>query len=287
MHDMRVIIPIQRILIVALLILAPVCRAQNKSATPMNAIAPEVKPVDIEAAVAAICAPADIIRSNNGSSSGCKKCPVGTQFHGENMGEWELRQVMAGHFTSANDNNLIVDGFNCDSHSENFGGTFVFSMSAGKPRLLKYDMGLITENCHKFRYTDGREFLVCRGGWSGQGEYDGNVFLVRFDAAGKDSQTTIFRTSFTTGSCGDSSNESVRGSDIKDMKFSSKDSGELTGMTITATNGTLSCAQAKVKPAPGKEPSSMKTYEIEFLFDGKQFTVAPASKLALRAFPQE
>jgi hypothetical protein len=70
------------------------------------------------------------------------------------------------------------------------------------------------------------------------------------------------------------------------MKFSAKDSGELTRLTITATNGTLSCAQAKVKPEPGKEPASMKTYEIEFLFDGKQFTVAPGSKAALRAIPQ-
>ena len=283
---MRVIIPIRRIFIVALLFLAPVSGAQTKSAPPTNAIAPEVKPADIEAAVAAICAPADIIRSNNGSASGCKKCPVGTQFHGENMGEWELRKAITGHFTSPTADNLMIDGFNCDSHSENFGGTFVFSMSAGKPRLLKYDMGLITENCNKFRYADGREFLVCRGGWSGQGEFDANVFLARFDAAGKDSQTTIFRTSFTIGPCGDSSSGSVEGSDIKDIKFTAKDSGELSGITITATNGSLSCAQAKVKPVPGKEPPSMKTYEITFLFDGKQFTVAPASKAALRAFPQ-
>ena len=31
----------------------------------------------------------------------------------------------------------------------------------------------------------------------------------------------------------------------------------------------------------------MKTYEIQFLFDGKQFSVAPASKAALRVFPQQ
>ena len=283
---MRMIIPIQRIFIAALLFLAPVCRAQTNPVTPTNSIAPEVKPADIEAAVAAICAPADIIRSNNGVASGCKKCPVGTQFHGQNMGEWELRKAITGHFTSPTDDNLIIDGFNCDSHAENFGGTFVFSMGAGKPRLLKYDMGLITEECHKFRFADGREFLVCRAGWSGQGEFDAYVFFARFDSTGKDLRTTVFLTRFTAGSCGEDSRQSEEGSDLKDIKFSSKDSGELTVMTITATNGKISCAQAKVKPEPGKEPASMKTYEIEFLFDGKQFTVAPASKAALRAFPQ-
>jgi hypothetical protein len=189
--------------------------------------------------------------------------------------------------TSAHDDNLILDGSNCDSHASNFGGSFVFSIISGKPKLLKYDQSLRTDQCHKFPYADRREFLVCRGGWSGQGEYDSYFFLARFDVTGKSSQTTIFSTRNTASSCSSGSGESVEGSDIKDAKFDAKASGELTSMTITATNGTMTCAQAKAKKASGKDPASMKTYEIEFLFDGKQFTVAPASRTAFRVFPQQ
>lgn len=262
-------------------------RGQGQTAQSSNTAAPAASQADIEAAVAALCKPADIIRSKNGNASGCKNCPEGTDFFGQHMGEWELRNSLSGHFTSAQNNDLILGGFHCDSHASNFGGSFIFSLKSGKPRLLKYDNGLVIEQCHKFRYADDRDFLVCRGGWSGQGEYDGYFFLTRFDATGKDSQTVIFSTRNTEGSCGDGSGGSVEGSDIKDAKFSATDSGELTGMTITATNGTITCAQAKVKRAPGEEPPSMKTYEIQFLFDGKQFSVAPASKAALRVFPQQ
>ena len=123
------------------------------------------------------------------------------------MGAWELRNTLTGHFTSAQDNELIVGGFNCDSHANNFGGSFIFSLKTGKPRLLKYDSGLITDSCHKFRYADGREFLVCRGGWTGQGENDATVFLTRFDTTGKNADTVIFTTSDATANCGDDSSD--------------------------------------------------------------------------------
>ena len=169
------------------------------------------------------------------------------------MGEWELRNSLTGHFTSAQDNELIVGGFNCDSHANNFGGSFFFSLKSGKPLLLKYDNGLITDTCHKFRYSDGQDFLVCRGGWSGQGMNDSHVFFSRFDAKGQDADTVIFGTSDATANCGDDSKTKVPSSGIKDIKFSSKVSGELTGMTITATFGQVTCGEVNVKRAPGKD----------------------------------
>ena len=248
--------------------------------------APVANQADVEAAVALLCKPADMIRSQNGKVSGCKACPKGTDFFGQNMGEWELRNALVGHFTSAQDNELIVGGFNCDSHANNFGGSFIFSMKTGKPRLLKYDDGLITDSCHKFRYADGREFLVCRGGWSGQGMNDSHVFLSRFNATGKNSDTVIFGTSDATANCDDDPTTKVPSSGIKDIKFSSKGSGELTGMTITATFGQVTCGEVSAKRAPGKGFPSVKTYDLRYNFDGKQFTIAPESKAALKTFPE-
>jgi hypothetical protein len=67
----------------------------------------------------------------------------------------------------------------------------------------------------------------------------------------------------------------------------SKDSGELTGMTIIATFGQVTCGEVNTKRAPGKDFTSVKTYELHYTFDGKQFTIAPESKAALKAFPQQ
>jgi hypothetical protein len=96
----------------------------------------------------------------------------------------------------------------------------------------------------------------------------------------------IFRTSDATASCGDDASMKVPSSGIKDFRFSTKDSGELTGMTITATFGQVTCGEVNAKHAPGKDFPSVKTYELHYIFDGKQFTIAPESKAALKAFPQ-
>jgi hypothetical protein len=263
------------------------CRSQSHTQQPANTAAPAANQADVEAAVALLCKPNEIIRLKNGNASGCKSCPQGTDFFGQNMGAWELLSSIFGHFTSAQENELIVGGFNCDSHANNFGGSFLFSLKSGKAQLMRYDNGLLTEPCHKSPFADGREFLVCRGGWSGQGENDASVFLARFDATGKNTDTVIFRTFDATATCGDDASVKVPASGIKEIKFSSKDSGELTGMTITATFGQVTCGEVNVKRAPGKDFPSVKAYELHYTFDGKQFTIAPESKAALKAFPQK
>jgi hypothetical protein len=264
-----------------------VCRSQNRTAQPVTTAAPAASQAEVEAAVAVLCKPADMIRSQNGNVSGCKQCPDGTDFFGQNMGEWELRNSFSGHFTAAHDDELLVGGFNCDSHANNFGGSFIFSIKSGKPQLMRYDNGLLTDRCHKFPFADGREFLVCRGGWSGQGMNDSSVFMAQFDAKGKDTDTLIFITSDATATCVGDSTTVVPESQIKDVKFLSKEPGQLTGMTIVVTHGNITCAEAQMKPAPGKNTPSVKTYEIQYLFDGKKFTVAPRSKSTLRIFPQK
>src|SRR5277367_2879301 len=177
----RALIYIVFLLACFMLSASPVCRSQGVPAQTSNAPMPAASSADVEAAVAILCKPSDINRSKTGAISGCKACPKGTDFWGQNMGAWDLGQTTVGHFTSANDADLILGGFNCDSHAQNFGGSFIFSTSSGKPKLLKYDQGLITDDCHKFPFADGREFLVCKGGWSGQGESDASIFLAKFD----------------------------------------------------------------------------------------------------------
>jgi hypothetical protein len=256
------------------------CRSQTHSPPEMNTADAGVRAADVEAAVAVICPARDFTRAKNGSVSGCRTCPEGTDFVGDAQSNWELYAQTRGHFTSPQDDNLLLDGAGCDPHSMNFGGSFMFSLKTGKPRLLKYDQGLISDQCHKFAYSDGRDFLVCRGGWTGMGENDATVFTTAFDATGKDMTTSLITVRDATYACDEDSTEPVHNSDIKDIQFSMKDSGEITGLTITATSGTINCSQAKIAKKTKKLPAAVKTYQIEFHFDGKHFMVAPASKVA-------
>jgi hypothetical protein len=269
-------------------------RGQSQS-SPSPATIGGIKPgataseSDIESAVTLFCPQKQILRDKNGKISGCKTCPKGTEMFGTGVrSEWELRSgTMWGHFTSATADNLLVTGFGCDSHSNNFGGSYVFTRKAGKLRILKYDPALFVEDCHVFPFSDGRDFLVCKSGWFGQGEGTGYIYLATFEATGEDKQARLFMVKDTTGECGSNSNVVVQSSDINDIKFATKENGELTGMTVTATLGNIRCNQREALKKGGSPPASLKTYEIEFTFDGRLFRATPGSKAALAHFEEE
>jgi hypothetical protein len=202
--------------------------------------------------------------------------------------EWELRSgTMWGRFTSPTAENLLVSGFGCDSHANNFGGSYVLTRKAGKFRILKYDPALFVEDCHVFPYSSGRDFLVCKSGWFSQGEGTGYIYVATFDATGADKETRLFMVKDSTADCGSDSTRTVQSSDIKDIKFATNQNGELTGMTVTATLGNIRCSQKDAAKKSSTPPPSLKTYEINFTFDGKLFHVTPQSKAALAHFEQE
>ena len=260
------------------------CSGQASSGPMFNTAGAGARASDIESAVGAICKSGDITRSKDGRVSGCHTCPKGTDSYGESHSNWEMYAETPGHFISAQDDNLILDGTGCDSHANNFGGSFIFSIKDGKARLVRYDQGLVTSQCHKFAYKDGRDFIVCRGGWGGQGENDENVFMAAFAATGKETVTRLISTSDTRGTCLDDPTQVVQEAEVSSIKFVPQDSGQITGMTVTATLGNIKCSQVDSGSKSGKTAGTVKTYEIEFLFDGQHFNATPASKAALRRF---
>jgi hypothetical protein len=276
--------------IVAVVLIASLalpCGSQSAPTVQMNTASAGVQAADIDAAVATLCAPTDITRRNDGSISGCRVCPDGTDFAHDGHSNWGLFAETPGHFTSPQDDNLLLDGSGCDSHASNFGGSFMFSLQSGKPRQLHYDQGLDTSQCHKFAFPDARDFLICRGGWTGQGENIAYVSMISFDASGKDLSAKLISTMDSTYTCGDDPDTVVQDSDITGIKFSPKDSGAITGLTITATLGNAKCSDVKAGYKSNKIPAAVKTYEIEFQFDGKHFKVAPASSAALERFESD
>jgi hypothetical protein len=253
-----------------------------------NTASAGVKAADIEAAVSRICAPKDIKRGKDGGIDGCRKCPMGTGFRGDGASSWDLYAETPGHFTSAQTDNLLLSGTGCDPHADNFGGSFVFAIDAGKVKLLRYNQGLITDQCHKFAFADGHDYLICRGGWGGQGEADAYIFMATFDAAGKGAPSTLLSTRDTTGECSDPS-QMERKSDIVDIRFTPADSAQITGLTITATLGQVRCSTvaSAAKADTAKPDTKVKSYDVEFVFDGKHFYVTPASRAALNRLTPE
>jgi hypothetical protein len=240
--------------------------------------------VDIEAAVGVICPAGQIVRGKDGKVSGCKVCPKGTDFYGFANSQWEMYAKTPGHFTSAKDENLLLSGTECDSHANNFGGTFVFALEAGKARLVRYAKGVITDQCLKFAYADGRDGLVCRGGWSGQGEADASVQVDSFGATGSAVSKTLINARDTTGECGGDVTQVVQEAEIKDFQLEKNSGGGISGLKITATLGSVTCTQRETEVKTGKTAAGVKSYTLEFVFDGKQFTATAGSRAALGRF---
>ncbi|HEY4739404.1 MAG TPA: hypothetical protein VIH76_02280 [Candidatus Acidoferrales bacterium] len=215
------------------LLLARTCWGQAAAAPKFNTASAGVRAVDVEAAVSTICRPPDITRSKDGSVSGCRVCPEGSDFRGDGHSGWEIYAETPGHFTSAHDDNLLLDGTGCDSHASNFSGSFMFALKSGAARLLKYDQGLVTEQCHKFAYADSRDFLVCRGGSTFQGESTTIIFMAYFDGSGKATIAKLISASDTNNTC------------LGDIKFWPAKSVEIIGLAITAMQGTTDCAAAQ------------------------------------------
>ncbi|HEY1579318.1 MAG TPA: hypothetical protein VGF82_19800 [Terracidiphilus sp.] len=268
--------------------LSLVARGQSAPAhVQFNTAGAGAKQAEIEAAVQLICPAGKATHGKDGKVSGCAVCPRDTDFQGQPNTPWEMYAETPGHFTSAKDDNLLLDGTGCDSHANNFGGTFVFGVAGEKARLLHYENGLITDQCQKFAYGDKRDGLVCHGGWSGQGLAEMTVFVTSFAASGKASTKVLVHTTDTTAACGQDREQVVKQGGISEVNFVSRSqgaAGEVSGLMIKAYTGDVKCSVVEAVQKTRRAPASVKNYTIEFTFDEQQFRVASGSRSLLAKF---
>ena len=183
--------------------------------------------------------------------------------------------------------NLILAGSGCENHANNFGGSYVFQFNKGHAQLMRYEPGLITSQCQRFAYPDKRNGLVCRGGWMGQGEADLTVFVTSFNATGVPASKVLIHVSDTTGTCGEDEAQVVQQGGISAVQFVQKPqggSGQIAGLTIQAETGNVKCSVVEAAQKTKRAPASVKTYTIDYSFDGSQFKLAPGSRAALAKF---
>lgn len=257
---------------------------------------------EIVDALAEICPGSNISWNEDGSVSGCSICPAGTTFQDE-RGEGfqlQLRRATFGHFTSPQADSIVLSFVGCEPHSTNFGGSFVFVLESGRPRISAYNQALITERCHKLSFPNGRDFLVCQIQWGGQGMQWSYIYSVAFERDGKSEITPIFTTEDTVGTCGENPEGTPAGpvqrSSIENIRFADLNGDGKTDIAITATLGRKlltaaerrACLRAQAKSDVGKGGPRIpaQKHEIKLLFDGNHFKVAPASRATIKLFPE-
>lgn len=273
---------------------------QNFSVFEVQANQTAARPSDIADAMGKICPEGAIKRTEEGRVTGCAECPPGTAMQDMEGINWELGHVAVGHFTSPISEALLLGGRGCEPHSLSFGGTFVFAIGLGKPRLLDYREGLTIEDCHKLPLRDGRDFLVCADRWGAQGFVASYLYSAIFDSTGKSTVQAIFETDDTVGTCGADADGNFLGrvchSSIKAVRFRNVNGPGTLEMSITVASGkkvltrseSAQCLKRVANPGfpEALVPVGTKDYQLRFLFDGRRFAPARASQTIRKLFPE-
>jgi hypothetical protein len=216
-----------------------------------------------------------------GVDSGCKECPEivpgGGMFNSTNPAEnsFSLYGVIYGSFTRAGNQEAVANFSGCEPHANNFGGSVLFEKSPQGWKVKNYAAGFISGECLKYRLASGRELLICRGGYSGQGENDSSLFVFDYTLPKEQRSQRLLRTSDTLATCqsGDQVTGSIEGIELRDLNHD--------GLPDIA----VSVKAAKVHVPDGREQDcgahlklpAVKPQEIDFLFSGGSFKVAPWS----------
>jgi hypothetical protein len=133
------------------LALAFACFAQWEPEKWIPSDAARLSPSATERLLVQIC-------PGHSNESGCDVCPKDTSGGAE---KWEIKTVFSGHFVSLSSEDALVSGSGCESHGDDFGGSFLLTKHGLSWHKVRYVAGLIAFDCHKLTGSDGRDRLIC------------------------------------------------------------------------------------------------------------------------------
>jgi hypothetical protein len=284
------------ICILALFILAsvgsPDCHGQSKLHSFFDSDETSTHRALVTNALQQICPEGQLSRDPQGNARGCSECPLQTTEHDAKGLDWTLSRAFTGHFTSVDEENIVLSGVGCEPHSANFGGTFIFAVNGPALKLLEYSSGLITETCHKFRVPNSPDMLVCTHNWGAQVTLWSYVYLVKFRQDGRSDVQHIFEVlDMSQQPCGidfyDDSETTVQKAEITSLSLAN--SGEKRpALVITARLGEKTPNNEERRACQQEQkaiPLTLKSYQLEFTFEDGVFRPSPESKKSLKLFP--
>jgi hypothetical protein len=173
----------------------------------------------------------------------------------------------------------------CEEMHASIGWGFLVTRRSGQWESLQEVLGLDLRHCHPMRFRSGRELLVCE-------DYRMETFVLMHSVSAvfaKGEQLefrNLVTASDTTRVC--LSQDRVQAAEIDKAEFSDG------GVSFSASRAEMrdsvrrqalcQAAQDRSPGAAGPGPKVIKTYRIDFTFDGQRFTPSKGSQAAARLF---
>ena len=151
-----------------LLLAAFHCLGQTEASTSIRSDAAHLSAAEVHTFLEMIC-------PGRTSASGCEVCPEGTA---SPVGPWELRSITFGHFLSPASDDVLISGFECESHAEGYSGSFLFTRDQSSWKKVRYEEGVKAWDCRKLAGSDGRDRLVCAAQDVHQGYEDAFLYVL-------------------------------------------------------------------------------------------------------------
>lgn len=221
----------------------------------------------------------------NGTAYGCGGCPSFTAFAGQppagdNKPDFELRTVLGGSFTRPGASEMLAEFYGCEPHAANFGGTALLEKAGPKWRRVRYAAGVVGL-VRAYSRVDGRDIVLDQGGYTGQGTSTGWISFYDFSAKPDPAEHTLFRVEDTLGNACQLDRVSL--AYIEKLEFPDLNGDGKPDLRATVRWGRATVpAKFRGKCMEDFKPASPPAYTIDFIFDGRNFRVAPGSAATLR-----
>jgi hypothetical protein len=274
----------------AFLLLATLLHGQSPSTVNDPDLARPAQSQESMDILSAICGKdAQSKPGKKGPIYGCRVCPKFTSEAGQGTNDsfpaLQIYHVLPGSFTRPGAVETVVEVNGCEAHVNNFGGTVLLEKVGPRWKFKRYVPGEIGLN-RAYKLKQGRTLALYQGGWTGQGETV--VWLGTYDFASPVAhawQKLITLHDSTANAC---SATTVTSSGIDSLKLEDLDHDGVLDLRVFVHWGNVKVPKAfqgncDKDFTPGKVP----VREIDFLFDGKQFHVAPASRKEFKLVSQE
>jgi len=207
----------------------------------------------------------------------CSACPE------EYPGGWRLGSVQFGHFKESAIENAFVEVLGCGTSTINQAAAMLLEKKNGAWRRDAYFQQKLGGTCRSVKRKDGRELLVCLGGWTWSGELHESIYVLDFKKEAL--MTELINTSDITGmGC---MAPSYQADQIERVSFADKNGDGLEDLTVFATMSRGNIPQKQREQCPAEiRPSNLqqRTYQLVFYFDGEAFQPGPATKKAVSLF---
>jgi hypothetical protein len=224
-----------------------------------------------------------------GTIYGCRVCPKFTSEAGQGASDafpaLQLYHVLPGSFTRSGAIEAAVEVTGCEAHVNNFGGSVLLEKVGPNWKFKRYVPGEVGLS-RIYKLQDGRALALYQGGWTGQGETVGWLGTYDFAVSGERAWHKLITVEDSTANA--CMQPTITASSIESFKVDDIDHDGISDLRVFVRWGNLKVPKGYQGNCEKTfKPPQAPLHEIDFLFDGKQFHVAPASRKEFKLVSQQ